>query len=86
MTYLLNEYTYEMLKKFQRVKSVREIFHLETGKKVFEDETILKIKENIYNYKKREQNRLRKIEALTRLLDKIEEKSIYHKFHNLNRH
>ena len=86
MACFMKEYTYEKLKNFQRVKSLKEIFHSESRKKIFEDETIFKIKENINNYKKKEQIRLRKIEALTQLLDKIEEKIIHKKFHNINRH
>ncbi len=86
MTYFMTECTYEKLKNFQRVKSLREIFHSESRKKIFEDETIFKIKENINNYKKKEQIRLRKIEALTQLLNKIEENVIHNRFHNINRH
>ncbi len=85
MTYFMIDSTYEKLKNFQRVKSLREIFHSESGKKIFEDETIIKIKENINDFKKKEQIRLRKIEALTQLLNRIEEKVLHNKFHNINR-
>jgi hypothetical protein len=86
MAYFMQEYTYEKLKNFQRVKSLREIFHSGSKKKILEDETIVKIKENINNYKKKEQIRLKKIEALTQLLDKIEKKVIHNKFRNINRY
>ena len=38
---------YERLKKFHRVKSLKEILNIEFSSRVFEDETIIKIKENI---------------------------------------
>lgn len=76
----MQNFAYEKLKNFQRVKSLKDILRLNDGKSCFEDETILKIKENIFNYKKREQERLRKIEVLTQLLNKIEEKTIHNKF------
>ena len=63
---------YERLKKFHRVKSLKEILNIEFSSRVFEDETIIKIKENINNYKKREQIRLNKIDILTKLLEKID--------------
>lgn len=63
---------YERLKKFHRVKSLKEILNIEFSSHVFEDETIIKIKENINNYKKREQIRLNKIDILTKLLEKID--------------
>ena len=63
---------YERLKKFHRVKSLKEILNIEFSSRVFEDETIIKIKENINNYKKRDQIRLNKIDILTKLLEKID--------------
>jgi transcriptional regulator len=86
MTFVMNEYTYEKLKKFQRVKSLKEFLISPINYQFFEDETILQIKENINKYKKVEQIRLRKIELLTVLLDKIEDKIVHKKLKEINRY
>ncbi|APJ02944.1 hypothetical protein [Silvanigrella aquatica] len=85
MNLLINEYSYEKLKKFHRVKSLKEIPTSEIIHPIFEDETISKIKENINSYIKLEQIRMKKIEYLTHLLDKIEKKVVQKKNYKLNR-
>ncbi|MBX9839408.1 MAG: hypothetical protein K2X69_13970 [Silvanigrellaceae bacterium] len=72
MNEFLSKKNYERLKKFHRVKSLKDILNIEFSSRIFEDETINKIKENINNYKKREQIRLNKIDILTKLLEKID--------------
>jgi hypothetical protein len=85
MTYFMNEFAYEKLKNFQRVKSLKELYHSQFKKNLYEDETIISIKENINNYKKKEQIRLKKIDFLTKLLEKIEEKTTNNKIIKVNR-
>lgn len=65
---------YEKLKNFHRIKSLRDIFVVNSNYSFFEDETLTKIKENINNYKIKEQVRLKKIEKLTKFLERIEYK------------
>ena len=72
MNEFLSKKNYERHKKFHRVKSLKDILNIEFSSRIFEDETINKIKENINNYKKREQIRLNKIDILTKLLEKID--------------
>lgn len=76
----MQQYNYAILKNFQRVKSINEIFQNKINKNILEDTTIIKIKENINNYKKKELIRLRKLEILNQLIDKVEAKIIQNKF------
>jgi hypothetical protein len=56
MNEFLSKKNYERLKKFHRVKSLKDILNIEFSSRIFEDETINKIKEDI----------------LTKLLEKID--------------
>ena len=70
---LLNR-NYERLRNFYRINSLIDYFKLKNKTIKFEDETLHSIKENINNYKLKEQLRLKKIEKLTKILEKIEYK------------
>lgn len=72
MNSLSFEKNYDRLKKFHRVRSLTEIFSKHFSSGFFEEETLKNIKENISNYKKKEQLRLNKLEFLTKLLEKID--------------
>ncbi|WP_186645541.1 hypothetical protein [Fluviispira vulneris] len=76
----MKEQTYNKLKNFHRVKNIKEISQKNINLGIFENNTIIKIQENIYNYKKKELERLRKLEILMELLKKIEEKSLHFKY------
>ena len=76
----MKEQTYNKLKNFHRVKNINEISQKNINLSIFENSTIIKIQENIYNYKKKELERLRKLEILMELLKKIEERSLHYKY------
>ncbi|KAB8029168.1 hypothetical protein [Fluviispira multicolorata] len=76
----MKEQTYKKIKNFHRINNINELFQKDLSANLFEDNTIIKIQENIYNYKKKELERLRKLEMLTQLLKRIEEKSLHLKY------
>ncbi|BBH52149.1 hypothetical protein JCM31447_05890 [Fluviispira sanaruensis] len=76
----MKEQTYNKLKNFHRVKNIKEISQKNINPSIFENNTIIKIQENIYNYKKKELERLRKLEILMEILKKIEERSLHYKY------
>ncbi len=74
MSQVLLNRNYERLRNFYRINSLKDFFNLKAKAVLFEDETLNSIKENINNYKLKEQLRLKKIENLTKILEKIEYK------------
>ncbi|WGL58931.1 hypothetical protein QEJ31_10400 [Pigmentibacter sp. JX0631] len=80
MSHLFLNQNYDRLKVFHRIKSLKDFIAFENRKIIFEDETFLKIKENVDIYKNKEQVRLKKIELLTKILEKIEIKMRFNNF------
>lgn len=78
----MKEQKYAKLKCFYRVSSVREIFNKMQTQNFFEESTISKIQENILAHKKREIERLKKIESLAKILQKVENQTVQYKFYN----